>query len=122
MTSPSSDLTKTATAAIYAVCELQRYRKELPDAVDEAAVSFLRAVTDVISPYKVEELDARIADLNKRYPDCEHYYVRCGLTVTWGDRPRQPATGTQPPSKPQHAGNGQPTTQPAPSRAGRLRP
>lgn len=47
-------------------------------------------LTEVLCPYTVEQLDAHKKVLDERYPQYEHWYIRCGSTVTWCDR-RKPA-------------------------------
>lgn len=44
-------------------------------------------LTDILCPYTVQELDRHVKELNEKFPDWEHWYSRCGATVTWCDRP-----------------------------------
>ena len=59
-------------------------------------------MTDVLCPYPVAVLEEDRKKLDERFPDREHWYIRCGKTVTWCDRPKEPAdadavrTGSQP--------------------------
>jgi hypothetical protein len=65
-----------------------------PDVVTDGELAALRELrlllTDLINPYSVEQLDKRIAELDARFPDWEHFYHRVGTTVTWHSRPRSP--------------------------------
>jgi hypothetical protein len=54
----------------------------------EAGLRELRdQLTDILCPYPVEELDRHVKALDEKFPDWEHWYIRCGTTVTWCDRP-----------------------------------
>ena len=43
-------------------------------------------LSERLCPYPAEQLDARIKELDKQFPDYEHWYIRCGTTVTWCDQ------------------------------------
>jgi hypothetical protein len=49
-----------------------------------------RQLTDILCPYSAEELDRHVKELDEKFPDWEHGYVRSGATVTWHDRPKSP--------------------------------
>jgi hypothetical protein len=58
---------------------------------EQAALADLRArLTDFINPYPVEELDKKVAELDAKFPDWEHWYRRAGTNITWMSRPRSP--------------------------------
>lgn len=48
-------------------------------------------MTDVLCPYPVAVLEEDRKKLDERFPDREHWYIRCGKTVTWCDRPKEMA-------------------------------
>lgn len=53
------------------------------------ALRGLRArLTDILCPFPVALLDDEVRELDAKFPDREHWYIRCGKTVTWCDRPR----------------------------------
>jgi len=76
------------------------------DVLTEPETAALRGIrermTDILCPYPVAVLEEDRKKLDERFPDREHWYIRCGKTVTWCDRPREPAdadavrTGSQP--------------------------
>ena len=54
---------------------------------EAAAVRGLRdRMTDILCPYPVAVLEEDRKKLDAKFPDREHWYVRCGKTVTWCDR------------------------------------
>jgi hypothetical protein len=65
-----------------------------PDVMTDGELAALREVrlllTDLINPCSVERLDKRIAELDAKFPDWEHFYHRVGTLVTWHSRPRSP--------------------------------
>jgi polyhydroxyalkanoate synthesis regulator phasin len=68
-----------------------RYQLDVLTKAEREALRELRdQLTDLISPYTIEELDKEIEALNAKFPDWEHFYHRIGKTVTWYDRPRSP--------------------------------
>ncbi|HEX6522688.1 MAG TPA: hypothetical protein VF070_22180 [Streptosporangiaceae bacterium] len=66
----------------------QDHRDVLDDAETEVLRGLRTRLTDILSPYPVALLDAEARDLNEKFPDREHYYIRCGKSVTWCDRPK----------------------------------
>jgi hypothetical protein len=60
------------------------------DVLTESETALLRGLrdrlTDIVSPYPVALLEEEKRKLDERFPDREHWYIRCGKTVTWCDR------------------------------------
>ena len=96
------------------------------DVLTELETEVLRGIrdrmTDILCPYPVSVLEEDRKQLDERFPDREHRYIRCGKTVTWSDRRKDPAdaevgavrTGSQP--RRSAAASRRPAASPAPRR------
>ena len=64
--------------------------QEHRDALNETEADALRGLrvrlTYILNPYPVAVLDEQKKELDRKFPDREHWYIRCGKTVTWCDR------------------------------------
>lgn len=67
-----------------------RQRDMLAGALETGLRELRSQLTDILCPHSVEELDQRVKELDEKFPEWEHWYHRCGTTVTWCDRPRSP--------------------------------
>ena len=85
MTAPGK---KEYQAAIRAVSDLLQHRSALPSPLEASLSQLQRQLTELLCPYSTRELDAHKKMLDERYPDYEHWYIRCGTIVTWCDRRR----------------------------------
>lgn len=57
----------------------------------EAGLKEMRSqLTDILSPYSVEELDLTVKKQDERFPEYEHWYTRCGTGVAWHGNPKSP--------------------------------
>ncbi|HEX6525065.1 MAG TPA: hypothetical protein VF070_34435 [Streptosporangiaceae bacterium] len=74
--------------------------QEHGDALTEAEAVAVRGLrdrmTDILCPYPVAVLEEDRKKLDAKFPDREHWYVRCGKTVTWCDR-RKLSSAAPPP-------------------------
>lgn len=82
-----------AHAIVRAICELREMLRRngmLTRPLETELAKPLGQLTDVLCPYSAEELDRHVKKLDEKFPEWEHWYTRCGTTVTWHDRPRSP--------------------------------
>ena len=96
MTSPS---TRTPAArginraAFVATRELQGQKDMLTFWLTAGHKHLTDQLTEKLCPYSTGQLDAHKKQLDERFPEYEHRYIRCGATVTWCDR-RKPVSDT----------------------------
>jgi hypothetical protein len=64
----------------------QDHRDVLNDAETGTLRGLRERLTDILCPYPVAVLEEDRKKLDERFPDREHWYIRCGKTVTWCDR------------------------------------
>jgi len=62
------------------------HRDLLPPPLLASLREFNARLSERLCPYPAERLDARIKELDDQFPGYEHWYVRCGTTITWCDR------------------------------------
>jgi hypothetical protein len=86
MTTPSSG---QAQAAFRAINDLLQHPDLLPAPLAAGLAQLRHHLSEQLCRYGTEELEAAKRKLDERFPAFEHYYIRCGATVTWCDRPRQ---------------------------------
>lgn len=92
--SPSGMSASRAEAVFRLVNALyQDYGDVLSHSEADALRGLRSRLTDILCPFPVTQLDEETRQLNERFPDREHFYVRCGKTVTWCDRPRERSAG-----------------------------
>jgi hypothetical protein len=75
---------------LYALRERLRRHELLTGPLEAALKELLSRLTDFVNPYSTEELDKRVKELDEKFPDWVHGYVRSGTGLTWFDRPRSP--------------------------------
>jgi hypothetical protein len=91
--SPGIEGKREAHAIFRAVSNLREMLRKhdmLTESLEAGLADLRSQLTDILNPYSVEELDRRVKELDEKFPDWEHGYVRCGMTVTWHDRPKSP--------------------------------
>jgi hypothetical protein len=81
---------RTMLRAIDGLRELLRNHDMLPGSLEAELQELRSQLTDILCPFSVEELDRHVKELDEKFPDWEHRYIRCGATVTWHDKPRSP--------------------------------
>jgi hypothetical protein len=86
MTSPGTDEIRTAFRA---VDDLLQHRGMLTMSLEAGLTELRRRLSEKLCPYSVQELEAHKKKLDERFPEYEHWYILCGTTVTWCDKPRQ---------------------------------
>jgi hypothetical protein len=86
--SPGPDGKKEAHAiyrALREICQLLAKHDMLPDPMEAELKALCDQMTDILCPYPVSRLDQRLKELDDKFPDFEHGYVRSGTTITWVD-------------------------------------
>jgi hypothetical protein len=86
MTSPGTDKVR---ATFRAVDSLLGHRDMLSESLEADLTELRRRLSEKLCPYPIHELEAHKEKLNERFPDYEHWYILCGTTVTWCDKPRK---------------------------------
>jgi hypothetical protein len=86
---PGMESTKEAQIVFRAVDDLLKLLTEhdmLPGPLEAGLRQLRDQLTDKLCPYPIEQLEAEKKQLNERFPRYDHWYIRCGSTVTWCDR------------------------------------
>lgn len=73
-------------SAFHAVNDLLQHQSVLADSLKASLRELRSQLSERLCPYSTEQLDAHKKLLDERFPDYEHWYLRCGTTVTWCDR------------------------------------
>ena len=66
--------------------KLLQQHEMLPGPLEAELRELRDQLTDKLCPYPIEQLEAEKKQLNERFPDYDHWYIRCGTIVTWCDR------------------------------------
>jgi hypothetical protein len=80
--------TDEVKSGFQAINGLLQHDEILTDSLRASLRELRSLLSERLCPYTTEQLDAHKKSLDERFPDYEHWYIRCGTTVTWCDRRR----------------------------------
>ena len=89
MTAPRTEKVK---ATFRAVNELLKHHDMLTETLESGLRELRSELSEILCLYTTKELDEHKRKLDERFPEWEHWYIRCGEVVTWCDR-RKPTPG-----------------------------
>lgn len=106
MTAPRRERVKAAFRAVH---DLLKYRDMLTEPLEANLRELRGQLSEILCPYTTQQLDEHKKELDEKFPEYEHWYIRCGETVTWCDRRKpesdtevRPASRQVPPSRDRH--------------------